>query len=83
MRSVSRTRPARRRPADWYLCWPSSGAQLLDLLSILLWAFITSFGVWYGIKTTLGIRVDEEYEYEGVDISECGVEAYPEFSTTE
>ena len=59
------------------------GAQLLGLFSILFWVFITSFAVWYAIKATLGIRVDEEHEYEGVDISECGLEAYPEFTTGE
>ncbi len=59
------------------------GAQLLGLFSILLWVFVTSFGVWYALKITLGIRVDEEHEYEGVDISECGLEAYPEFTTAE
>ncbi len=59
------------------------GAQLLGLFSILFWVFITSFIVWYIIKATLGIRVDEEHEYEGVDISECGLEAYPEFTTAD
>ena len=49
----------------------------------MFWVSITSFAVWYAIKATLGIRVDEEHEYEGVDISECGLEAYPEFTTVE
>jgi len=31
------------------------------------------------IKSVVGIRVSEQEEYEGVDISECGLEAYPEF----
>jgi Amt family ammonium transporter len=30
----------------------------------------------------MGIRVTEEEEYEGVDIAECGMEAYPEFTAT-
>ncbi|MEE8261131.1 MAG: ammonium transporter [Gammaproteobacteria bacterium] len=59
------------------------GAQLLGLFSILFWVFVTSFIVWYVIKVTLGIRVAEEHEYEGVDLSECGLEAYPEFTTAE
>ncbi|MCH8307170.1 MAG: ammonium transporter [Proteobacteria bacterium] len=59
------------------------GAQLLGLFSILFWVFVMSFIVWYIIKVTLGIRVDEEHEYEGVDLSECGLEAYPEFTTAE
>ena len=45
--------------------------------------FITSLIVWYALKVTLGIRVDEEHEYEGIDISECGLEAYPEFTSAE
>ena len=59
------------------------GAQLLGLFSILAWVFAASFLVWLLIKATLGIRVSEEQEYEGVDLSECGLEAYPEFTTAE
>ena len=59
------------------------GAQLLGLFSILAWVFIMSFIVWYVIRLTMGMRVDEEHEYEGVDLSECGLEAYPEFTTAE
>ena len=58
----------------------SLGAQLLGLISIFAWVFITSLIFWYVIKMTVGIRVSEQEEYEGVDISECGLEAYPEFS---
>ena len=58
-------------------------AQLLGLVSIFAWVFITSFIVWFVIKKTIGIRVSEEEEYEGVDISECGLEAYPEFTSAE
>jgi len=58
----------------------SLGAQLLGLISIFAWVFITSFIFWFVIKKTVGIRVSEQEEYEGVDISECGLEAYPEFS---
>ena len=57
--------------------------QLIGIASIFFWVFITSFAVWFAIKATVGIRVDEEHEYEGVDISECGLEAYPEFTTVE
>jgi Amt family ammonium transporter len=59
------------------------GAQLMGLGAIFAWVFGTSFAVWFLIKKTLGIRVTEEEEYEGVDISECGLEAYPEFATAE
>lgn len=57
----------------------SFGAQLIGLETILGWVFATSFIIWLIIKLTLGIRVSEEEEWEGVDIGECGLEAYPEF----
>ena len=53
--------------------------QLIGLVTIFAWVFVTSSIVWFVIKKTLGIRVSEEEEYEGVDLSECGLEAYPEF----
>jgi Amt family ammonium transporter len=56
------------------------GAQLLGMGTIFGWVFTTSLIVWLAIKATIGIRVSEEEEYEGVDIGECGLEAYPEFS---
>ena len=59
------------------------GAQLMGIASIFAWVFGASFVVWLVIKTTIGIRVSEEEEYEGVDISECGLEAYPEFAAAE
>jgi Amt family ammonium transporter len=58
------------------------GAQLTGIATIFTWVFGTSFLVWMVIKLTLGIRVSEEEEYEGSDIHECGLEAYPEFSRT-
>ena len=57
----------------------SIGAQLLGIVTIFVWVFVTSLAVWYVISKVMGIRVSEEEEYEGVDIGECGVEAYPEF----
>ena len=42
--------------------------------------FVTSLIVWGVLKVVLGIRVSEEDEYEGVDLAECGMEAYPEFT---
>ena len=42
--------------------------------------FIPSSGTeGYATPTPVGIRVDAEHEYEGVDLHECGLEAYPEF----
>jgi Amt family ammonium transporter len=58
----------------------SLGAQLYGIIVIFLWTFITSFIIWKIIHSIYGLRVTEEEEEEGVDISECGLEAYPEFS---
>jgi len=57
--------------------------QLIGIVSIFGWVFGTSFVVWLVIKTIIGVRVSEEEEYEGVDLSECGLEAYPEFTKAE
>ncbi len=53
--------------------------QLVGLLVIFVWVFVASLITWGVIKAVMGIRVSEEEEYEGVDLSECGMEAYPEF----
>lgn len=57
----------------------SLGAQLLGLGCIFAWVFGASLLTWGLIKLVMGLRVSEEEEYEGVDITECGMEAYPEF----
>jgi Amt family ammonium transporter len=53
--------------------------QLAGAATILAWVFVVSFAVWLVLRVTMGIRVDAEEEYEGLDIGECGLEAYPEF----
>ena len=53
--------------------------QLIGLGTIFAWVFVTSLIVWLLIKLIMGIRVSEEEEYEGCDVGECGLEAYPEF----
>mgnify|MGYP000353726837 CR=1 FL=1 len=58
----------------------SLGAQIYGALMIFLWTFIVSLIFWSVIKMFFGLRVTEEEETDGVDISECGLEAYPEFS---
>lgn len=55
-------------------------AQIIGAVTIFAWVFITSFIVWSVIKMAMGLRVTEEEEYEGVDLIECGMEAYPEFT---
>ncbi|MBA6413294.1 ammonium transporter [Parahaliea sp. F7430] len=53
--------------------------QLLGALVIFSWVFVASSVVWFVLKKVMGLRVSAEEEYEGADISECGLEAYPEF----
>jgi Amt family ammonium transporter len=53
--------------------------QIVGALTIFVWVFVTSGIVWFAIKAIMGLRVTEEEEAEGVDLSECGMEAYPEF----
>jgi Amt family ammonium transporter len=60
----------------------SFSAQIIGAATIFVWVFVTSFIVWSILKMVMGIRVTEEEEYEGVDIVECGVEAYPEFTNS-
>jgi ammonium transporter, Amt family len=55
-------------------------AQLIGLATIFAWVFATSLLLWWLLRATVGIRVSEQVEYEGVDREECGLEAYPEFT---
>jgi Amt family ammonium transporter len=55
-------------------------AQLAGIGTIFAWVFGTSLATWGIIKVIMGLRVSEEEELEGVDIVECGLEAYPEFT---
>ncbi|MGD8832589.1 MAG: ammonium transporter [Pseudomonadales bacterium] len=55
------------------------GGQLIGIAGIFIWTFVASLIFWGILKATMGIRVSEEEEYEGVDIAECGLEAYPDF----
>lgn len=59
------------------------GAKLLWVqtygsLSYILWAAAASFIVLFILKKTIGLRVSEKEEVEGLDIHEHGIEAYPE-----
>ncbi|MCK2150453.1 MULTISPECIES: ammonium transporter [Marinobacter] len=57
----------------------SFGGQIVGAITIFAWVFVASLVVWGILKAVIGLRVSEEDEYEGVDLSECGMEAYPEF----
>jgi Amt family ammonium transporter len=53
--------------------------QIVGALTIFIWVFVASLIAWSILKAVMGIRVDEELEYEGMDLADCGMEAYPEF----
>ena len=55
------------------------GGQVLGIVSIFVFTFVASLIVWTVLKTVMGIRVTEEEEYLGMDVVDCGIEAYPEF----
>lgn len=56
------------------------GAQLYGVIVIFFWTFVVSFIFWFILKVVMGIRISVEAEEAGVDVSECGMEAYPEFN---
>ncbi len=58
----------------------SFSGQIIGALTIFGWVFVASLVTFFVIKMIVGLRVSEEEEYEGVDLSECGMEAYPEFT---
>ncbi len=55
--------------------------QIVGAVTIFAWVFGASLVVWAIIKFTFGIRVSEQAEAEGTDLSEIGMEAYPEFTS--
>jgi Amt family ammonium transporter len=55
--------------------------QLVGAGTIFVWVFVTSLILWIVLRESMGIRVSLEEEEDGVDITECGLEAYPEFVT--
>ena len=55
------------------------GGQVLGIVSIFVFTFVASLIVWTVLKMVMGIRVTEEEEYLGMDVVDCGIEAYPEF----
>ncbi|MGF1463161.1 MAG: ammonium transporter [Maricaulaceae bacterium] len=58
------------------------GVQALGVLAIGLFVSIASALIWLALKASFGIRASQEDEYQGLDIAECGLEAYPEFSVS-
>ncbi|KPP90615.1 MAG: ammonium transporter Amt [Rhodobacteraceae bacterium HLUCCA08] len=58
----------------------SLGTQLMSIIIVGVFVFGVSAVVWFILKATMGIRVDEETEINGLDSAELGMEAYPEFA---
>ena len=58
----------------------SFGTQIVSILIVGAFTFVVSAAVWFIIKAVLGIRVSEEDEIAGLDTSELGMDAYPDFS---
>ena len=54
--------------------------QIVGAATIFVWVFGASLVLWLILKAVMGIRVSEEDEVSGVDLVECGMEAYPEFT---
>ncbi|MDG1987921.1 MAG: ammonium transporter [Halieaceae bacterium] len=57
----------------------SLSGQLIGALTIFIWVFGASYIAFLLIKMAIGLRVSEAEEFDGVDVAECGLEAYPEF----
>jgi len=53
--------------------------QIIGIVSIFAFVFIMSLIFWGTLKAVIGIRVSDEEEMEGLDVTECGMEAYPDF----
>ena len=58
----------------------SFGTQIYAIIVVGVFTLVVSAVVWYILKATMGIRVDEEAEINGLDTTELGMEAYPDFS---
>ncbi len=54
-------------------------AQIKGVIVVGIFAFVASYIIIYIINKIVPFRADEDSEIEGLDVSECGIEAYPEF----
>jgi Amt family ammonium transporter len=58
------------------------GVQILGIVSCFVWTFVTAFIMFKLIDMTIGLRVSPEEEAEGLDFSEHGGNAYPDFGVS-
>jgi Amt family ammonium transporter len=56
------------------------GTQIIGTVSICLFTFLVSYVAWLILDMLMGARVSEESEIDGLDKTELGIEAYPDFS---
>jgi Amt family ammonium transporter len=59
------------------------GIQVIGLLACTAWTLPLSFGMFYVIDKTIGLRVSTEVEIAGIDLAYHGIGSYPEFLTGE
>jgi len=60
----------------------SLGTQIYSIIVVGLFVVVTTSIVWMVVKAISGIRVSSDDELQGLDTSELGMEAYPEFAQT-
>ncbi|MEM6938533.1 MAG: ammonium transporter [Pseudomonadota bacterium] len=58
----------------------SLGTQITGIIAYGVFTFVVSLVLWFILRAVMGIRVSEESEINGLDTTELGMEAYPEFS---
>ena len=56
--------------------------QIVSIVAVVIWSLVTGFALFYLLKFTMGVRVSEAEELEGLDISEHGIQTYPESAAT-
>ena len=56
--------------------------QVVSIVAVVVWSLVTGFALFYLLKFTMGVRVSEEEEMQGLDISEHGIQTYPESYAT-
>ena len=66
----------------FYTADTSFVTQIIGFAAIGAFTFVVSGVVWMILKSTMGIRVTEEDEINGLDMAELGMDAYPEFKAS-
>ena len=56
--------------------------QIVSIVAVVVWSLVTGFALFFLLKFTMGVRVSEAEELEGLDISEHGIQTYPESYAT-